>query len=82
MAKDEYSDREKWPEYWRAIRRAAVIFAVLVVAVLVAQPLETAADRHPWRLALLVLMGIGISVAVERGSDWIARRWERRLERR
>ena len=82
MAAPEYSDREKWPEYWRAIRRAAVIFAVLVVVVLIAQPLETAADRHPWRVALLVLIGVGISIVVERTSDWIARRWERRLERR
>ena len=82
MTSPEYSDREKWPEYWRAIRRASIIFVVLVVAVLVAQPLETAADRHPWRIALLVLIGLGVSIAVERISDWIAGRWERWLQRR
>ena len=82
MASPEYPDRERWPEYWRAIRRAAVIFAVLVVAVLVAQPFETVAERHPWRLALLVLIGLGVSFAVERISDWVAKRWEGRIERR
>lgn len=82
MSQPDYPDREQWPAYWRAIRRGVVFVVVVILVVLVALPLQGAADNHPWRFVLLVLIGGAVGVAVDALTGWIAKRWEGFLEGR
>lgn len=81
MPAPDYPDRERWPEYWRGIRRG-VIVAVVTVGVAATMssfeqtlvPLDAA-----WRTTIVFLVAFGIGFVAERLIDWLAARWERRL---
>ena len=77
MAPDEYLDRAEWPRYWRAIRFVAMSLLVAVVIVGGAAFLPRP-DSFPLRIVTEIVIG-GIAVAI---STWLARRLERRRERR
>ena len=81
MAAPDHPDRERWPEYWRAIRRGAIVVVVTVgVAVTMFSfeqrlaPLDAA-----WRFALVFVVAFAFGIMGERLIDWFAARWERWL---
>lgn len=81
MATPEYPDRDRWPEYWHTVRRAAVTF---VVGILLLAPLAIISDSlaglpAAWRFIAIVVAAI---VAFSLGgilADRIIAAWERRL---
>lgn len=81
MAAPDHPDRERWPEYWRAIRRGAIVVVVTACAAVTLSIFEQslAPLDAAWRFGLVFVVAFAIGIVAAQLIDWLAARWERRL---
>jgi hypothetical protein len=81
MAEPDYPDRDRWPIYWRAIRRGVLVVVVVGTIGFVTGLLEPAVRDHEWRVALVAIIAVVAFAVATLLIDWLAALWERRLHR-